>query len=269
MALNIPAPAAAAAIVTAFAAWTGVALAADCPPLAGERAVAERALDGNTVALADGSAVRLAFVAVLRPPLGSDDPDGGPDGLAEAARAALDRLVAGASLQIAPVAEGTDRHGRVRARVGLANGREVAHELVAAGLARLRWVDGLPGCFRALLAAESAARAAGLGLWSDPDYAVLKADDLSLASRNGLYELVEGRVMSVGQGSRMVFVDFGRNVREDFTVMLTPGIADKMTADGVSPDDLAGRRVRVRGVIEESGGPAIRLSDPAELELID
>ena len=265
MALKPPVLAMAALVAALAVAWTGGALAADCPPPAGESAVAAGAIDGDTLALVDGSAVRLAFVASPRPPLLSDD----PDGWAETARVSLDRLVSGATVRIAPVAEGRDRHGRVRARVALADGREAAHELVAAGVARLRWVDGLPGCFRALLAAESAAREAGLGIWSDPDYAVLKADDLSLASRNGLYELVEGRVMSVGQGSRMVFVDFGRNVREDFTVMLTPGIADKMTADGVSPDDLAGRRVRVRGVIEESGGPAIRLSDPAELELID
>lgn len=269
MVRKIPVLARAAAVAAFAAACPGAAIAADCPPFAGEPAVAERALDGDTVALADGSAVRLAFVAAPRPPLVSDDPEGGPDNWAEAARAALDRLVAGVTVLIAPVAEGRDRHGRVRARVALADGREAAHELVAAGLVRLRWVDGLPGCFRVLLAAETAARAAGLGLWSDPDYAVLKADDLSLASRNGLYELVEGRVTSVGRGSRMVFVDFGRNVREDFTVMLTPGIADRMVADGLDLDDLAGRRVRVRGVIEESGGPAIRLNDPAELELID
>jgi len=32
---------------------------------------------------------------------------------------------------------------------------------------------------------------------------------------------------------------------------------------------LTGRLVRVRGVIEESGGPAIRLGGPLALELMD
>ena len=49
---------------------------------------------------------------------------------------------------------------------------------------------------------------------------VKSADDPSLLMRNGLYDLVEGRVVSVGYGSRMVFLDFGRNFRTDFTVMV-------------------------------------------------
>jgi hypothetical protein len=67
----------------------------------------------------------------------------------------------------------------------------------------------------------------------------------------------------------MIFLDFGRNVRSDFTAMLPPAVAEQLAVAGVAVDALAGRRVRVRGVIEESGGPAIRLNDIAELELID
>jgi hypothetical protein len=64
----------------------------------------------------------------------------------------------------------------------------------------------------------------------------------------------------------MTFLDFGPVYRRDFTVMLTPAIAEKLNANA---DGFANRRVRVRGVIEASGGPAIRLNDPAEIELID
>jgi hypothetical protein len=75
----------------------------------------------------------------------------------------------------------------------------------------------------------------------------------------------------------MTFLDFGAVYRRDFTVMLTPAIAEKLaskdtvsgTGKSVAVDALANRRVRVRGVIEASGGPAIRLNDPAEIELID
>ena len=37
----------------------------------------------------------------------------------------------------------------------------------------------------------------------------------------------------------------------------------------VPADALKGRRVRVRGVIEESGGPAIRMGEPVAFELLD
>jgi hypothetical protein len=75
----------------------------------------------------------------------------------------------------------------------------------------------------------------------------------------------------------MTFLDFGLVYRRDFTVMLTPAIAEKFASmdveDGTGKsggvDAFANRRVRVRGVIEASGGPAIRLNDPAEIELID
>jgi hypothetical protein len=67
----------------------------------------------------------------------------------------------------------------------------------------------------------------------------------------------------------MIFLDFGRNFRRDFTVMVPQEVADTMAAAGTVPDALVGRRVRVRGVIEESGGPAIRLNDAAEIEVID
>jgi hypothetical protein len=51
--------------------------------------------------------------------------------------------------------------------------------------------------------------------------------------------------------------------------MVSPSVVARLIAAGLSPDDFANRRVRVRGVIEESGGPAIRLNDPAEIELLD
>ena len=73
----------------------------------------------------------------------------------------------------------------------------------------------------------------------------------------------------MGHGAYMIFIDFGRDVRADFTVMLTPDVAEGLAAGGIPPDSLTGRRVRVRGILEDSGGPALRLNDPAELELVD
>jgi hypothetical protein len=46
-------------------------------------------------------------------------------------------------------------------------------------------------------------------------------------------------------------------------------VAGALAEAGVEVDGLVGRRVRVRGVIEASGGPAIRLGDPGDLEFLD
>ena len=233
----------------------------------GVAASAAEAIDGDTVRLADGTVVRLAGVEAPKRPLAV--PDEAPWPLADESRDRLDDLVAGASVTLLQTEAGTDRHGRILARLVAAGGRWVEGEVAAAGLVRVRWRAGEDTCFQTLLEIERGAREAATGLWASPDYAILSADDPSLPSRNGLYELVEGRVLSVGHGSRMVFLDFGRNVRSDFTAMVTPALAERLAAAGTPVNSLAGRRVRVRGLIEESGGPAIRLNDPAELELLD
>ena len=240
---------------------------ADCLAIPGLAASVAEAIDGDTVRLTDGTVVRLAGVEAPKRPL--TVPDDEPWPLADEARTGLGGLVAGAAVTLMQREAGSDRHGRVHARLALADGRWVEGELAALGLVRVRWQAGEDACFQLLLDIERGAREAARGLWASPEYAILNADDPSLRSRNGLYELVQGRILSVGHGSRMIFLDFGPNVRSDFTVMVTPALAERLAAAGTPADDLAGRRVRVRGIVEESGGPAIRLNDPAELELLD
>jgi micrococcal nuclease len=141
--------------------------------------------------------------------------------------------------------------------------------IIERGFARVRWVPEESQCFQSLLAAEGFAREGRRGIWANPEYLPRNANDPSLLERNGLYELVEGRIVSVGHGTRMIFLDFGRSYRRDFTVMVSPAVAQRLVAAGLPPDGFANRWVRVRGVIEESGGPAIRLNDPAEIEFLD
>jgi endonuclease YncB( thermonuclease family) len=238
-----------------------------CPSSGSEAIGPATVTDGATLALADGSTVRLAGIDA--PAFTGEDAGSGP-----AAALLRDLLAKGAAM--APAGTAPDRYGRRPAWV-FAGERSVQEALLAAGLARARWYPGETDCLAAFLAAERPARAANLGLWAAAAYAIRQADDPSLLDQNGLYAVVEGKVVSVGHGSRMTFLDFGAVYRRDFTVMLTPAIAEKLvstdveggTGKGGGVDAFANHTVRVRGVIEESGGPAIRLNDPAEIELID
>lgn len=217
--------------------------------------------------LGDGRLVRLAGIDVPGPPLDAEDGASSPLGLA--ALSALAKAVAGGAVLVPLDAEAADRHGRVPGYLRLPGGRTAQEILIEAGLARARWLPGEASCFLQFRAAEGMAEEARLGVWGSPDYATRAADDASLRSRIGLYELVEGRVLSVGHGSRMIFLDFGHDYRRDFTVMVAPKVAEGLASAGVPADALVNRSVRVRGVIEESGGPAIRLNDPAEIEVLD
>jgi micrococcal nuclease len=255
-----------------FLAAAGASSAAESPAcfesLMGEAVAVTEAIDGDTVRLADGRVVRLAGIEAPKRPLSVAD--SAPWPLADASRKALADRVQSRSVSLHLLDGETDRHGRYRGRLLRPDdGGWVERELVAGGWVRARSLPGESGCFLELLAAERIARESATGLWSWPEYAILSAEDPSLPSRNGLYELVEGRVISVGRGSSMVFLDFGQNVRTDFSVMLTREVSERLAELGLVPEMLAGRRIRVRGLIEDSGGPAIRLGDPAELEVID
>ena len=107
------------------------------------------------------------------------------------------------------------------------------------------------------------------GVWAGHEYAIWKADDASLKGQNGLYELVEGRVVSVGARSRFTFIDFGRDWGRDFTVMLTASLAADLAKATTPVASLVHQRVRVRGVIEARTGPLMRIESPAQIELLD
>ena len=222
--------------------------------------------DGDTVRLEDGRVMKLAGVEAPQPPLGR--PAGKSWSPAVAAREALEGVVEGREVATTLAGSEPDRYGRWRVNL-FAGGEWVQARLVAAGWARVHWYPTDSACVFSLLDQERAARAANLGLWRNSSYDVLNAMDPSLGRRNGLYELVQGQIRSVGHGSYMTFLDFGYDYRRDFTIMVSPKVAKQFEEAGLSVDGLRGRMVRVRGVIEESGGPAIRLSDPAEIEVLD
>ena len=67
----------------------------------------------------------------------------------------------------------------------------------------------------------------------------------------------------------MVFLDFGRNYSRDFTAMIPVAVAERLAEAGFPVEGFEGRLVRIRGVIEESGGPAIRVDDPVAIEALD
>lgn len=140
--------------------------------------------------------------------------------------------------------------------------------MIAAGLARAQPASGDTSCLADLVRIEDTAQRNRRGLWQHDRYAPFRADDPSLVAQKGLYVLVEGRIISVGRGNRMNFLNFGRYWRQDFTVMVPAAVAARMADSGMAVESLAERKVRVRGIIEEDDGPLIRLTDAAEVEIL-
>ena len=227
-----------------------------CNPAFIGSAPVRAAIDGRTLALADGREVRLAGIEV-------------PQG--DAAKAALAAAVDGREVALAPLDPKTDRYGRISALINRLGDRQpVQMALLRQGLARVSARVGDAACAADFLRAERAARAAGLGLWSDPAYLVQKAENPGEVSmQRGRFTLVEGKVLSVRENGATIYVNFGRRWSEDFTVTVLKRNERRFSAAGVDLRKMTGRHVRVRGLVEERGGPWIEAARPEQIEIAE
>jgi endonuclease YncB( thermonuclease family) len=267
----------AAAFAAAFAVGGGTGAAAQERPqpasaCAGEivaRGAAGRVGDGRSFVLEDGREVRLAAIEV--PPL---SPKSGAAPGGAAARDGLATLLAGAEIVLKQAeAQKTDRYGRIVAYAFVTRDgseRSVQGDLLAAGFARVAPRAGSRACAMELLNREHAARRAKLGLWAGSYYDSLDAENpAAVLAEQGRFALVEGKVVSVRESGATIYVNFGRRWSTDFTVTILKRNARSFTAAGLEPKQLSGRRIRVRGWIEERGGPWIEASRPEQIELTD
>jgi endonuclease YncB( thermonuclease family) len=245
--------------------------------------VVAKVVDGRTFVLADGREVRLAGIEVPPETGGALPPEATvPEGVPGetqpspdrglAAAAALTALVVGQEAVLKHAKAVTDRYGRLLADAYVGrDGAElsVAKSLVAQGFARVAARPGDAVCMAELRAAERAARVAKLGLWGDPRYFYRQAENAGeIAAQRGRFTLVEGNVVSVRESGATIYVNFGRRWSQDFTVTISKRNERIFAAAGLEPQKLSGRRVMVRGWVEERGGPWIEASTPEQIEIV-
>ena len=158
-----------------------------------------------------------------------------------------------------------DRYGRLPV-VALRDGTSEQEQLLREGRALALPVTLPPACRDALRAAETEARRAKRGLWRRSP--VERAADPTLRSRVNRFAVVEGRIRSVGDRERGLYLNFGANWRDDFSVYI--GRKDFRRHPEWLRILLAsrGRTVRVRGWLEDRGGPSMRVRHVAQIEFV-
>jgi endonuclease YncB( thermonuclease family) len=229
-----------------------------------ETVLVSNAHDGATLRLADGRELRLAGVVA------ANALDGDAAAAAQATDA-LNQIAAGKSLTLYGGEGVRDRYGRLVAQAVLAgnDARWLQADLVAAGWLRVAPEASALPCAYSLLDAENKARAARKGLWREARFAVIAADDLAaLNAATGRFAVVEGVVHHIGETASRTYLDFGKRYRKDFTIVIPRAARRGFAAAGIDLKSLRGQRVRVRGVLFSSGGPAIEIRQPASLELL-
>jgi endonuclease YncB( thermonuclease family) len=210
--------------------------------------------DGRTLLLDNGRELRLAGI--------------------EATAAGSDKLLAligGRPLRLEWLDAAHDRYGRLVAFAFPGDGQQsLQQSLLEAGLARVSGRIGDKACADALLSLERTAREGRRGLWADPNFAPLQAENLiRLQAERGRFALVEGKVLSVRESGATIYVNFGRRWTKDFTVTILRRQQRAFAAAGIEPKRLEGRRIRVRGWIEQRGGPIVEAAAPEQIELVD
>ena len=230
-----------------------LALLSPVPAAVAELARVQRVLDGDSVRLADGREIRL--IGINTPEFDKDGAAHQP--LAETARRRTAALLEGKSVRIVYDSERFDRHERTLAYLILLDGRDVQEVLLREGMA---WFVAIPpntarlGLYRE---AESAARAARLGVWAGNAYQPVPAE--KLRSRHTGFLRTSGTVVRVTTYRRSLSLYLTERV-----VLTLP--RKLFQQDG---DSFVGRQVLARGwMTEYKNGLRMRVTHPAMLEVV-
>jgi len=187
-------------------------------------------------------------------------PDTGP--LADQTVTALRSLTGASTVTFTTASPKDDRYGRIRVQ---GFGRQwLQAALLEQGLARVSISPDRDECAPDLYEAEYRARTQRLGIWALASYRVRTPEEMK--DTVGSFQLVEGRVTSVGQADGRQFIDFGN--RRIFSAVIAP--QDRRAFRDFDFEGLSQRRIRLRGIVQDyRGRPEIALSNPYQIEVLD
>ena len=140
----------------------------------------------------------------------------------------------------------TDRWGRTVADLSLPDSAagsagSTAAALLAAGLARVRPEFETRGCAAERLAIEDGARRAALGIWRDPDFAVIQSSNSAeLRRRDGRFVVVEGMVRRVGFARSRLYLELVPH--DGPTIVIARKLEPALAREGRPVGALVGRR---------------------------
>jgi endonuclease YncB( thermonuclease family) len=208
--------------------------------------------DNRTFRLDDGREVRLAGIQTVA-----------------TGNAALAALLAGRDVTLQGETDAPDRWGRQPAFVFTeGSAASIQGQLLARGEALVSADIADKGCAAELAAAEAAARQAKRGTWADSTVIKNAERPGDILARIGQFAVVEGKVLSVRQAGATFYANFGRRWTRDFAVTISRRMMASFEAAGINLKSLENRNIRVRGWVEQRGGPRIELLHVGQIELI-
>lgn len=254
-------------IMVAMLAWAPASAAAIAPcagPIEAKGVHVVRVEKNGDLVLADGRAVRLEGLLL---PAGARDH--APSWLAEQAISTLSDLARNRDVTLAVFVPKEDRWGRLRAQVFFPQTNDepwLQRAMLRRGFARVSIAPDRGECASELYADEAYARRRHFGIWASGFYDVRTPGDLD--GTVGTFQIVEGKVLSTGIKDGRAFLDFGTDWRRDFKVTISPDDMRRFRDAGVDPRTYEGLTLRVRGFVDQLGGPEMEAASPEAIEVV-
>lgn len=162
----------------------------------------------------------------------------------------------------------TDRYGHMRVHaVARKDKIWLQGALIATGHAQIRARSDWPILISRMQAIESAARKSDMGLWKQAALSIM--DALKISDEQRGFHIVEGVVRSVAMHKNIVYLNFGDDWRKDFTVVVPSTMRRAFSKNGIDIMGKGGKRLRVRGWIDEYNGPFIEIDHLEQIEWLE
>ena len=98
---------------------------------------------------------------------------------------------------------------------------------------------------------EEEARGRELGIWRDPEFAVIQSSDLAeLRRRDGRFVVVEGMVRRVGFARSRIYLELVP--RDGPTIVVARKLEKALAREGRPVGAMVGQTIRARGALDDS-----------------
>ncbi len=165
-----------------------------------------------------------------------------------------------------------DRFGHTLAHVVTEDGSWVQAQIVSRGLAWATVSATSRDLAIPLFKYEDIARSQASGLWALPEFAIRDNDTIGVNSYNS-FQIYQGKIKTVTEKDNFIFINFGKNPQTDFTISFyKKDLGPFQLRSGAYthlPVELIGQTIRIRGWVEENGGPMMQLECLEQLEFPD
>jgi len=224
-------------------------------------------IDGDTVKLSNGRLLR--YIGLDTPEVRIRDKGGDfkyrPQPFSLEAKEFNRKLVEGKNIRVEFDIEKTDRYGRLLGYCFL-DKTFVNAELIEQGYAVLYTYPPNVKYVELLVASQKKARERKKGLWGS--FPVI--DHTQANSYINQIRSVEGVVLDSYKSAKCVFLNFGQNYKNDFSVIIFDNVLNTFKQKGIDPLNFYnGKKIRVNGKIREYNGPEIIINSPYEIEVLE